>query len=317
MVKTDPNTPVAKVNVTGKRKRTDENSTDDTPRHTFSTSGATLRNGNGSNVNHPGKLDNMFQEPKRRVTGNDPSMNTQTPKAPPPAHGEGSEEARHHYENGDHFKFTEAMHRDFIEAIYDLGVKHASPSIILENMTLTSGALTSERVKSHLQKYRNNRKKSKADFLEEYDSWMQKALTVGGAAGGNLTGHLAPPSVIMDMVGSEKALGGDLAAYLSYSVLHQEGEATTKRPATENGSQHVVVRAEEPGAIAQAHVHSQVSVPFPILTEEERQTPLGVAFSRVINLFRPMMLCIRNERLQAEKESPASDAADNSKNSSI
>ena len=55
----------------------------------------------------------------------------------------------------------ESTHRMFVAAIYKAGIKHASPSVIMENMTLSHKAITSERVKSHLQKYRNNEKNRK------------------------------------------------------------------------------------------------------------------------------------------------------------
>ena len=74
-------------------------------------------------------------------------------------------------------------HRALIEAIFRLGVKHASPSVILDAMILVrqqqqqqhggEQQLNSERVKSRLQKYRNNADKNRADFLTEYDAWLE------------------------------------------------------------------------------------------------------------------------------------------------
>jgi SHAQKYF class myb-like DNA-binding protein len=66
--------------------------------------------------------------------------------------------------------WSREMHRAFVEAVYATGVKHASPSVILDAMVNTTQMpLTSERVKSRLQKYRNNVEKSKKDFLKEYE----------------------------------------------------------------------------------------------------------------------------------------------------
>lgn len=103
--------------------------------------------------------------------------------------------------------WTEEMHRNFVTAIYDTGVAQSSPSVILENMdqhptdgtaaaaAAPSSSLTSERVKSHLQKYRKNKHKSKEEFLKEYDSFLRKAVTVGGASG------IMPPAAMIEMVG--------------------------------------------------------------------------------------------------------------------
>ena len=105
--------------------------------------------------------------------------------------------------------WTEEMHRNFVTAIYDTGVAQSSPSVILENMdqlptdgtaaaaaaAAASSSLTSERVKSHLQKYRKNKHKSKEEFLKEYDSFLRKAVTVGGASG------IMPPAAMIEMVG--------------------------------------------------------------------------------------------------------------------
>ena len=49
---------------------------------------------------------------------------------------------------------------------------HASPSTILEFMTPNLD-ITSERVKSHLQKYRLNRQKSQNEFMQNYDCALE------------------------------------------------------------------------------------------------------------------------------------------------
>jgi len=64
------------------------------------------------------------------------------------------------------------LHRRFVEVVYEAGVQSSSPSIILENMSHRPASLTSERVKSHLQKYRKNRPRSKEEFMSDYDNFM-------------------------------------------------------------------------------------------------------------------------------------------------
>lgn len=51
------------------------------------------------------------------------------------------------------FTWPDELHRDFVSAVFDVGLKHSSPSTILEHMP-KHPQITSERVKSHLQKYR-------------------------------------------------------------------------------------------------------------------------------------------------------------------
>lgn len=177
--------------------------------------------------------------------------------------------------------WPEATHRLFVETIYDIGVKNASPSVILESMTANHNAVTSERVKSHLQKYRNNRKKSKQEFLAEYDSWMQKALTVGAAS----TNELVSPRTIVSMVGSDGLLGGELAAFLAYTAMFEESCEINGHP------QPAEVRTGElPKYLTGARV------PFPILSEEERKSPLGISISHVISLFYSMTTFLMQER---------------------
>ncbi|KAK1744179.1 hypothetical protein QTG54_004712 [Skeletonema marinoi] len=62
--------------------------------------------------------------------------------------------------------------REFVSAIFDVGLKHASPSAIMEFMHPNPN-ITSERVKSHLQKYRKNRDKSRKEFMTSYENSLQ------------------------------------------------------------------------------------------------------------------------------------------------
>lgn len=64
------------------------------------------------------------------------------------------------------------LHRRFVEAVYEAGISECSPSVILDNMSHRPASLTSERVKSHLQKYRKNRPRSKEEFMSDYDNFM-------------------------------------------------------------------------------------------------------------------------------------------------
>jgi SHAQKYF class myb-like DNA-binding protein len=185
--------------------------------------------------------------------------------------------------------WTESTHRKFVETIYDIGVTNASPAVILENMTEHHQAVTSERVKSHLQKYRKNRTKSKQEFIDEYNSWIQKALTVGAAG----SSELASPLAIVNMMGTGKMQGGDLAAFLSYSAMFDEncelyGQSDIPR----------IRSSEFTNYVRGTHV------PFPALTEEERKSPLGISISHVISLFYSMTQLLMQERQTRYSENP-------------
>lgn len=167
-------------------------------------------------------------------------------------------------------EWTSYTHQQFVEAIYDIGVNHASPAVIMEHMGFMSSSntapsfagddddngdadddnalrrhITSERVKSHLQKYRKNKTKSKEEFRLEYERWMQKSISVvGGILAAARTSLASAPSAVLEMmqvrmgevvsVPSEqqhqqfknknkiKLLGGDMPAFLTFSVLLED-----------------------------------------------------------------------------------------------
>ena len=66
------------------------------------------------------------------------------------------------------FVWPEALHKDFVAAVFDVGLKNATPKAILELLPHDS-SLTTEHVKSHLQKFRVHRDRSRAEFLSHYE----------------------------------------------------------------------------------------------------------------------------------------------------
>ena len=63
-------------------------------------------------------------------------------------------------------EWDDTLHKMFVASIYEIGLKNSSPAVILENMAQKPKTITSERVMSQLQKYRNNREKSKQEFMD-------------------------------------------------------------------------------------------------------------------------------------------------------
>lgn len=205
--------------------------------------------------------------------------------------------------------WSEETHRQFVNAIYEVGMAHASPSVIMENMTKSHQALTSERIKSHLQKYRNNKAKSKEEFLTEYESWLQKALTVGAASGSD--SNLSSPGSLIKMMGTSELLGGELAAFLTYASLTEDQpdrSGTHEDPTLTSFSSTMIPPANLASELAKYEVGAKV--PFPILTDEERKSHLGASISHLVGLFYSMTNFImksRQEKIKDEEEAECED----------
>lgn len=225
-------------------------------------------------------------------------------------------------------EWNEKQHRAFVAAVFEAGLKHASPSVIMEQMTLSMAAITSERVKSHLQKYRNNKEKNKAQFMEEYDTFLSKALTVGTAGGkvNKASGSKATflsPEALLQMLGTEGIIGGDLPALLTYAVMHDDGLSEHVRDASAERSSvthpfsiqsvgpnqpHLSIDAIKSGSQEFTSFMSKqegTKIPFPVLSEEERSSPLGVSIGHVMALFCSLTQQIVAERAKHGDESGA------------
>lgn len=196
-------------------------------------------------------------------------------------------------------KWNEELHRYFVKAIYDAGVSQSSPSVVIENMSSRPASLTSERVKSHLQKYRKNKEKSRDEFMQDYDSFMRKSLTIGGARGG-LSHSIMPPAAMIEMLGGGKRSGGDIAAFISYSVM-TEGEITS----TSGSAISSCGIAKESQDYIEDFAGTHVS--FPQLTEEEKRSPLGISMVYTMGLFSSLSQHIMHERRKKCKRGHLAD----------
>jgi hypothetical protein len=157
--------------------------------------------------------------------------------------------------------WDDTVQRFFVEALFEIGITQASPSVLMEHMNFSGDRkpafsvadfyeptiaeeVNSERVKSHLQKYRKNAAKSLSEFFLEYDRWMEFATKTSsddkvppepkrGEVGRPLTlgpGGLAHcfPDLCQKMIkdngiGRQNVLrGGDLAAFLSFATMRED-----------------------------------------------------------------------------------------------
>ncbi|CAM9826774.1 unnamed protein product [Choristocarpus tenellus] len=90
------------------------------------------------------------------------------------------------------FVWSEPLHQDFVAAVFDIGLKCASPKLLLEMMPVMGG-LSSEHIKSHLQKYRLHRQRSREEFLKSYGYLTHLDATRAG--GGSAAAAIRAASV--------------------------------------------------------------------------------------------------------------------------
>jgi SHAQKYF class myb-like DNA-binding protein len=144
------------------------------------------------------------------------------------------------------FTWPDELHRDFVAAIFDVGLKHSSPSSIMEHMPKNE-LVTTERIKSHLQKYRLHRMKSKQSFMDNYETSLKQFKSNG-----------------MD-VDPKSLKSAEIAAHLSYTSI----------AISETDSEDVDREALLHGGVLQ----------LPILTEDEKKSPIGASMGYMLGLF--------------------------------
>eukprot|EP00977_Amphora_coffeiformis_P013243 scaffold3410_cov158-Amphora_coffeaeformis.AAC.17 len=185
------------------------------------------------------------------------------------------------------FTWPDDLHRDFVAAIFDVGLKHSSPSTILEHMPKHE-QITSERVKSHLQKYRIHRIKSKKEFMSSYDEGLKKIRegTLGTLSAGELASFLTHNS----MNENEATDSADASP-----------QQTLPRPATvENEDQN------PNGGNRDTANPPQDILTLPRLTEAEKQSPIGASMGYLLGLFFSLKQQLMAQRAAAGAQSTLS-----------
>ena len=215
------------------------------------------------------------------------------------------EEANREDEEEDE-EWSEETHRAFVDAIFDAGLSHSSPSVIYEQMSRRPAVLTNERIKSHLQKYRKNKTKSKEDFMQEYDSFLRRALSAGGigsntsSSAGGLGGHaVIAPATMLQMMGGGKASGGGIAALLTYLELAERKaskstDSSAAAAVANFSSIHSVDKSAE--ELFERFGGTHLKLPFPVLSESERKSPLGISLFYSMGLISSMTEHIMQQR---------------------
>ncbi|KAL7577011.1 hypothetical protein ACA910_006759 [Epithemia clementina (nom. ined.)] len=205
------------------------------------------------------------------------------------------------------FSWPEELHRDFVAAIFDVGLKHSSPSTLLEQMPKHE-QITTERIKSHLQKYRLHRVKSKKEFMASYDASLKKfqapdtPATSTALSGGQVAGHLTRSVMEGSSIATEgkeseeepqhqntTAQAADAArpAAAATVAAGEQDQQTQLKPKSGNDAKSAGAPAAD--AVASSS-QQQPSLPnetlmLPRLTEAEKKSPIGAAMGYLMGLF--------------------------------
>jgi SHAQKYF class myb-like DNA-binding protein len=159
------------------------------------------------------------------------------------------------------FTWPEELHRDFVAAVFDIGLKHATPSSVMEHMP-SHEQITTERIKSHLQKYRLHRHKSKEEFMSCYDDMVQRLKKNGARGVASLS-------------------GGQAAGYVSYAVDTQPDPETL----TDDNTKAKSAAIANPLSHTEGPQDGDTILTIPRLTEEEKNSALGTSLGYLLGLF--------------------------------
>eukprot|EP00531_Pseudo-nitzschia_arenysensis_P014779 CAMPEP_0116134620 /NCGR_PEP_ID=MMETSP0329-20121206/10749_1 /TAXON_ID=697910 /ORGANISM="Pseudo-nitzschia arenysensis, Strain B593" /LENGTH=624 /DNA_ID=CAMNT_0003629355 /DNA_START=756 /DNA_END=2630 /DNA_ORIENTATION=+ len=168
------------------------------------------------------------------------------------------------------FTWPEDLHRDFVSAIFDVGLKHSSPSTIMEHMPKHE-QINTERIKSHLQKYRLHRVKSKKEFISSYEASLRNFQQNQNGSSSNLVSG-----------------AGEVAAHLTATTIGVKSNTGAKEGPASNA-----LAAVASAEANQKQIHSSQngggdnneSLMLPQLSEAEKASPIGAAMGYLMGLF--------------------------------
>ena len=187
-----------------------------------------------------------------------------------------------------------AAHRSFCSALFEIGLSHASPSVLLESMEHRNEAcITSERIKSHLQKYRKNKQKSADEFWAQYDAFLSIASS-SSSSNTSAADDLSSLATAVAQSGNVRhggpLRGGHTAAFLTAAVRIAD-TAPAAPP-----QQHPPVL--HPWTM----MDSDRGVVLPALTEQEQNSPLGQSIRQTFGLFQSVSRHILQQRMIGHHE---------------
>jgi SHAQKYF class myb-like DNA-binding protein len=253
-------------------------------------------------------------------------------------HGEGGPDLRHHHLSKDRHESESPIldvddtdddwgyedHRNFVAAILNVGISSCAPTSIREQMVAPPIALTGEKMKSHLQKFRHCQTQEIADFMSDYDAHLHDlqhprhrphhlhrhqpvhrpahhhhghhhGYTWGGT-GTNGSSNRSGTTVVMEQL----LVGGRAAAALTYQVLKGPSSAAAALETSQSGYDPATFGSNSGAGIPDTEV---------LLTSDETETPLGKALIFVHGAIEQMSAFLLAERARAEAEAAAAAAA--------
>ena len=173
------------------------------------------------------------------------------------------------------FTWPEDLHRDFVSAIFDVGLKHSSPSTIMEHMPKHE-QITTERIKSHLQKYRLHRVKSKKEFISSYEASLRNFQQNQNNSSNNLVSGNAEVAAHLtaSSIGTNKATAG---AGSKEGAPNSTLATVTSADPSQKQDQELYQ--------SQNNSDGNDSLMLPQLTEAEKASPIGAAMGYLMGLF--------------------------------
>ena len=182
-------------------------------------------------------------------------------------------------------------HRAFVEAIVRQGIAHASPAVIQKEMILNTEAITTERIKSKLQKYRKSKEKSISEFMREYDQFTSD--TVNQIKNVECKTSLYRPDFYAteheDICG---LLSGGAAAFLTQKVMAEECSGTQAHSDSELGQMgsHTGSKYVEINSIEEFFEGTEeiLGIPLPQLSKEETESSVGKAMLHVVGILKAL-----------------------------
>lgn len=185
-------------------------------------------------------------------------------------------------------------HRDFVSAILSMGIRRVSPAIIKENMVANPASLNGDKMKSHLQKFRQSQHTEVSTFMNEYDDYLVKLLQSEDESDCGLGTTM------------EKLLvGGRAAAALTYEVLHGRPVVAPLRGHRKNTVATSVPDRCKPRYTTDDRGYPIAVVPKQELTDEEMESSLGKALCCVHGAIEQMSKFVLAERTAAAQAAKA------------
>ena len=210
---------------------------------------------------------------------------------------------------------TEEEHRDLVDAIFNIGLDHSSPRAISDNMSdkikATYSALTLEKIKSKLQKYRKSKTKNTDEFMQIYDATLAQMLNAYPLKNKSVAAKISESSAA-----TANFTSGEIAAYLTHTILSSKNRndktpvETTVQSSSCMDKQTEIYKGDvppfqQPDWPLETPVHPESkkaisnngrSLEFPTLTAQERASPLGQTFGYFLGLFNSLRADIYQNR---------------------